>query len=121
MALGGVYETGTITIAAGGHNVTGVGTLWGPVAEVGDWILCNGQVGMVGAVADDTHLTLESAWQGTLPTAAAYVLIKMSWLRYDPALTHRTAGSGARPGRAMGAANEHESLASLVQDRWRVG
>jgi hypothetical protein len=87
MALGGVYETGTITIAAGGHNVTGVGTLWGPVAEVGDWILCNGQVGMVGAVADDTHLTLESAWQGTLPTAAAYVLIKMSWLRYDPALT----------------------------------
>jgi hypothetical protein len=87
MALGGVYTTGTITIATGGLAVTGVGTLWGPIAEVGDWILCNGQVGMVAIVNSDTSLTLQSVWQGTLPSAASYVLIKMSWLRYDPALT----------------------------------
>lgn len=87
MALGGVYETGTITIAVDKITVTGVGTLWGPIAEVGDWILCNGQVGLVEVVSDDTHLILQSDWQGTLPSAAAYVLIKMSWLRYDPSLT----------------------------------
>ena len=87
MALGGIYENGTVTIEANRLSVVGVDTFWSPIVEVGDWILIAGQVGMVGAVIDETHLTLESQWQGTLPSGAVYVIIKMSWLRYDPALT----------------------------------
>ena len=87
MALGGVYETGTLTIAVDRVSVTGVGTLWLPIVEIGDWLFIGGQVGLIGAIVDDTHLTLEAQWQGTLPAAAVYVIIKMSWLRYDPALT----------------------------------
>jgi hypothetical protein len=88
MALGGIYDTGTVTVSGTpALNVTGVGTLWSPVVEIGDWIWIAGQVGMIGAVVDDTHLTLEAPWQGTPPAAAAYVITKMSWLRYDPALT----------------------------------
>ena len=87
MALGGIYETGTVTIAGDRVSVTGVGTLWTPTIEIGDWLLVAGQVGLVAAIVDDTHLTLETQWQGTLPAAAVYVIIKMSWLRYDPALT----------------------------------
>jgi hypothetical protein len=41
---------------------------------------------LILTVTDDTHLTLQSQWQGTLPSGATYVLIKMSWLRYEPAL-----------------------------------
>jgi hypothetical protein len=85
--LGGVYTTGTLTIGADRVSVTGVGTMWGPIGEIGDWILVAGQVGLILTVTDDTHLTLQSPWQGTLPAAANYVLIKMSWLRYEPALT----------------------------------
>lgn len=87
MALGGVYETGTVTIDADRLTVTGTGTLWTPVAEVGDWLLINGQVGLIDSVLGDTHVLLESEWQGALPSGATYVLIKMSWLRYEPALT----------------------------------
>jgi len=87
MALGGIYETGTVTIAGDRVSVTGVGTFWTPTVEIGDWLFVGGQVGLIGAIIDDTHLTLESQWQGTLPASAVYVIIKMSWLRYDPALT----------------------------------
>jgi len=87
MALGGIYETGTVTIQPDRVSVTGVGTLWVPTVEIGDWLFIGGQVGLIGAIVDDTHLTLEAQWQGTLPAAAVYVIIKMSWLRYDPALT----------------------------------
>jgi len=87
MALGGIYETGTVTIGGDRVSVTGAGTLWTPTVEVGDWLMIGGQVGLIGAIVDDTHLTLEAQWQGTIPSAAIYVIIKMSWLRYDPALT----------------------------------
>src|SRR5262245_34119271 len=87
MALGGIYESGTVTIAPDKVSVTGVGTLWSMQIEIGDWLLINGQVGLIGLVTDDTHISLESDWQGTLPSGAIYVIIKMSWLRYDPALT----------------------------------
>ena len=88
MALGGFYNTGTITIAADRVSVTGVSTMWKTFQiEVGDWLLCNGQVNVVGIVVDDTHLTLQTQWQGTLPSAAAYTFVLMSWLRFDPSLT----------------------------------
>jgi hypothetical protein len=88
MALGLTYKTGTVTVQAGGLNVVGVGTLWTPQIEIGDWLFIAGLVGMVGAITDDTNLTLEAPWQGTLPPSnSTYFIAKMSWLRYDPALT----------------------------------
>jgi hypothetical protein len=88
--LGGIYETGTITILVGTPKiVTGTGTLWSPgiVAEEGDWIWSLGSIGIIETVNSDTQITLEANWVGTLPSNSPYQLIKMSWLRYDPAIT----------------------------------
>ena len=88
MALGGFYNTGTITIGADKITVTGVGSLWKTFQiEVGDWLLCNGQVNVVGNVVSETQLVLQTEWIGTLPSAAQYTLVLMSWLRFDPSLT----------------------------------
>ena len=57
MALGGTYSTGTISVAADGTVVTGAGTLWSSVAEQGDWLFANGNIGIIASVDDDTQLT----------------------------------------------------------------
>jgi hypothetical protein len=87
MALGGTYSTGTISVAANAVAVVGAGTLWGSVAEQGDWLMANGAVGLIDTVTDDAHIVLAMPWKGGALAAAPYAIVKMSWLRYDPALT----------------------------------
>jgi hypothetical protein len=87
MALGGTYNTGTISVSADGTVVTGAGTLWSSVAEQGDWLFANGNIGIIASVDDDIQLTLYDPWTGGALVAASYRVVKMSWLRYDPALT----------------------------------
>lgn len=87
MAFGGVYKTGTITVSADATAVTGAGTLWAVAQiEAGDILFAAGSVGVINSVTDDTNLVLESAWGGGALSAAAYVILKTSWTRYDPAL-----------------------------------
>lgn len=84
--LGGIYRTGTISIAASDTAVTGIGTLWSVVAEQGDWLFANGNIGIINQNIGDTSLELESPWTGGVLSSAAYLLVKMSWLRYEPAI-----------------------------------
>lgn len=88
MAFGGVYNTGTVTIAANATAFTGTGTLW-QVAQLepGDLFFSAGTFNIVASVVDDTTGTFELPWTGGAITAGAYRILKMSWLRYDPATT----------------------------------
>ncbi len=85
-SLGGIYKFGTISITAGDTVFTGTSTLWTQAAEQGDWILAGGQVAIINATITDTQLNAETAWTGSTLVNAPYVLIKMSWLRYEPAI-----------------------------------
>lgn len=87
MSLGGMYSAGTVSIDANGLTFVGSGTGWSLIAEIGDWLFANGHVAIVSEVTDDTHLQIEMPWTGGALAGADYRLIKMSWLRYDPALT----------------------------------
>lgn len=87
MADTGIYDTGTISVTNGSAAVTGTGTLWQSVAEVGDWIHAGGGIGLVETVNSDTSITLQMPWAGSTLSGAAYVLIKMSWLRFEQAIT----------------------------------
>lgn len=68
------YATGTVTVAAGGTAVTGVGTLWSSVIQSGDSFEAGGRAVRVLAVIDDTHLTLAYGWPGTALATAAYLI-----------------------------------------------
>lgn len=88
MALGGTYTTGTVsTDAEDAKKLVFSGTLLESVAVEGDWIEANGAIGIIASVDDDTNVTLEQDWTGGTLTDSAYVLIKSSWKRYDPAIT----------------------------------
>jgi hypothetical protein len=68
-----VYSTGTVSVAAGGTVVTGVGVLWSDVnAKEGDFI----QIGtstavLVTGVTDATHLTI-APWAGAAQSGVSY-------------------------------------------------
>lgn len=112
--LGGTYSTGLARLEANTKAVEGIGTAWSLVAEQGDWFFANGFIDIIDAVTDDTHLTLFDDWAGPSLGGASlllhdgvsrlllhdgaselllhghderYRIIKLSWLRYDPALT----------------------------------
>lgn len=89
--FGGVYQTGTITVAANATAVDGIGVVWSDVLE-GDWLFANGNVGIIDSVDPTAYddLVLKAAWTGGAITSGAYMIIKMSWLRYDPAITQTT-------------------------------
>lgn len=87
--LGGIYSTGTVSVAALGTVITGVGTLWTTQAEQGDWFFANGNIGIINGTITNTQLNLEAPWTGGLLSGAAYRLLKMSWLRYEPAITQQ--------------------------------
>lgn len=88
-SFGGTYTTGNMSLANGANTAVFSGTLLSTEAEVGDLIYVNSLniLIYVSAVVDDTHLTIQSAWTGTSLTNVAYTLLKVSALRYDPALT----------------------------------
>lgn len=85
-SLGGIYKFGTISVTSGDTTFTGTSTLWSTVAEQGDWILADGQVAVITADIADTELVSEIPWTGSTLVNAEYVLLKMSWLRYEPAI-----------------------------------
>lgn len=74
------YTTGTITVAANGTTVTGVGTSWAtlPAFKEGDWFIANGWVNIVQSVDSNTQLTLAMPWRGGALTAQPYRLRYMS-------------------------------------------
>lgn len=85
----GVYDTGTISVSADGTAVTGTGVLWLDILE-GDWLVADGVVALIDEVTDTVdydNLTLMKGWPGSTLTDAPYQIVKMSWLRYDAALT----------------------------------
>jgi hypothetical protein len=88
MALGGTYTTGTVSTDAGNaKHLVFSGTLLSSVAEEGDWFLAKGDVGIIDSIDDDTNVFLETDWTGGDLDGDNYAIAKMSWLRYDPAIT----------------------------------
>jgi hypothetical protein len=87
--LGGIYSTGTASVGALGTVVTGTGTLWSVIAEQGDWFYAAGHIGIITETFDDDTLNLELPWTGGALSSQPYRLIKMSWLRYEPAINQQ--------------------------------
>ena len=87
--FGGTYSTGSASFTNGNATATFSGTLMTTIAEEGDQLLSGGVVGLVKTVTDDTHLELAQGWAGSTVSGASYVLLKTSWLRYEPALTQK--------------------------------
>lgn len=74
------YTTGTVSVAANGTVVTGVGTSWAtlPAFKEGDWFIANGWVNIVQSVDSNTQLTLAMPWRGGALSASPYRLRYMS-------------------------------------------
>ena len=79
MALLSDYTAGTVSVAANGTAVTGVGTTWKTAGfKEGDWFIANGWVNVVASVDSETTMTLAQPWRGGALTAATYRLRYMS-------------------------------------------
>ncbi len=91
MSYGGIYNTGTITINTGSNPkaVIGSGTLWSPTIEQGDLLIADGLVAIIDEITDDTHLILSVDWPGSNLSASEYIVVKVSWLRLDTAITQQ--------------------------------
>jgi hypothetical protein len=87
--FGGAYTTGTISVSAGSTTITGSGTFWTPIAEQGDLINAGGVSVYVDSVTDNTHIVPMTPWPGSDLSSSDYVLLKTSWLRYEPAITQQ--------------------------------
>lgn len=87
--FGNTYNTGTVSATNGSPTLTFFGTVMTTQAVRGDWIYVPSLnvVVFVDAVVDDTHITLSSDWNLADATDVDYMLLKMSWSRYDPAIT----------------------------------
>lgn len=72
------YSTGTVSVAANGTTVTGVGTIWSGVnAKAGDWIrIGTFQPVQIKDVTDTTHLTLWAAWPNGALSGVGYTIIQ---------------------------------------------
>jgi hypothetical protein len=64
------HGTGTISVGAASKAVTGVTTSFTTQLVVGDVIISDGQTLAVAAIADNTHLTLQSNTVGAISGAA---------------------------------------------------
>ena len=69
------YSTGTVSVAAGGTVVTGVGGMWSGInAKQGDWISINNVATvLITEVTDTTHLQI-SPWPGAAQSGVSYVI-----------------------------------------------
>jgi len=90
-SFGGTYNTGTLSLVNGSGVAAFSGTLMTTQAEVQDFIYVASLnvVIMVTEVTDDTHLGIDPVWGGVDQTNIGYTLLKMSPLRYDPAITQQ--------------------------------
>ncbi|MCY3022441.1 MAG: autotransporter-associated beta strand repeat-containing protein, partial [Planctomycetota bacterium] len=79
-----VLGTGTITVAGGSTSVTGTGTKFVTDLTIGSLITASDhQAQVVGAIADDTHLTTKAVF-GSALTDAAYSVANRIVLVTDP-------------------------------------
>jgi hypothetical protein len=78
------YSTGTVSVAAGGTVVTGVGSIWSGVnARAGDRIAIGGAQPIdIKDITDTTHLTLWAPWAGTTQTSVTYTIVQGSPQRF---------------------------------------
>lgn len=71
------YRAGTVTVASGSTAVTGVQTLWASQAKAGDLFTLDGdKFYEIDAIADDTHLTLKTAFQGNSGSVLGYAIVR---------------------------------------------
>ena len=63
----GQYITGTVDVTNGSQNVVGIGTEWTTYINVGDSFKVEGinTIYEIGAVTDDTHISLSANWAGS--------------------------------------------------------
>jgi hypothetical protein len=84
MPIGGVYDTGTVSVVNGSTSVLGTGVFWSDVLE-GDHLIIAGLVSLIASVDTGANtITLMKPYGGATNGTAAYQIAKMSWLRYDP-------------------------------------
>ncbi len=79
-----VYNTGTVSVAANGTVVSGLGTtIWSNNVREGDWIAIDGEpITMVLAVTDDDSLVIPE-WQHGAKTGVAYAIYQNYSARDD--------------------------------------
>jgi hypothetical protein len=88
MPLGNTYETGLLTVAEDATTFHIEGALLQTVGiEEGDLLLADGRIAYIESVTGEEDGTVSPGWGGVSLTDAPYAILKMSWLRYDPALT----------------------------------
>jgi hypothetical protein len=134
-ALGGTYNTGTLSVTQGETTVTIDGALLTTQAVRGDWLWVPSAnyLGFIESVTDDENIVLQSEWTPDTQTDVEYLLIKMSWSRYDPAITqakirellayYEAAGffyfvAGAEPDPALG--KEGQWALKINGGAWRL-
>lgn len=79
MAILSDYTSGTISVAANGTAVTGVGTAWQTAGfREGDWLIANGWVNVIASVNSNTSVTLAQPWRGGALSGAVYRMRYMS-------------------------------------------
>lgn len=90
-SFGGTYSTGTVSLVNSDATATFVGSLLSTQATEGDLLFFPslGILAYVLTVTDDTHIEMSNNWALSNQTGIAYVLIKNSWTRYDPAATQQ--------------------------------
>lgn len=87
-SLGGVYETGTISVANGDTTVTvGGGGNWASILQ-GDTMEAEGFRGRIESVTSPGFTTAElyQPWAGPTLVDDPYIVYKDSWLRMDAAM-----------------------------------
>ena len=73
----GWYRAGTVTVASGSTAVAGVQTLWASQAKAGDLFTLDGdKFYEIDTIADDTHLTLKTAFQGNSGSVLSYAIVR---------------------------------------------
>lgn len=76
------YSTGTVSVAAGGTTVTGVGTIWsGTNARPGDVLQIGNFQTVISDVTDTTHLVIPP-WGGGAQSGVAYQIWQVSPQRF---------------------------------------
>lgn len=94
MGLPTYYNTGTVSVAAGGTAVTGSGTGWGDdVLLKGDLLMDPAQPAIppqrIASITDNTHLVLAFPWPGTAMVAAPYEIRFVGDIERSTAQTRR--------------------------------
>lgn len=69
------YDIGTVSVAAGGTAVTGVGTSWSGVVVSGDTLALAGLMVPIKEVVSSTSLTLLRPWPGAAQAGAGYAVM----------------------------------------------